>query len=77
MNFDAINRIAHNLFVLDTVSRVPCGIRFIIKERKKRKTNSISILQLEHDSDSEASRTFVFENEGHTLGNVLKAIICR
>lgn len=34
-------------------------------------------LQLEHNNDNEASRTFVFENEGHTLGNVLKSIICR
>lgn len=29
------------------------------------------------DNISDRSKTFVFENEGHTLGNVLKAIICR
>lgn len=27
--------------------------------------------------DNESSCTFVFDNEGHTLGNVLKSIICR
>lgn len=33
--------------------------------------------QLENTDDNETSCTFVFENEGHTLGNVLKSIICR
>lgn len=26
---------------------------------------------------NDRSKTFVFENEGHTLGNVLKSLICR
>ncbi|XP_058818211.1 probable DNA-directed RNA polymerases I and III subunit RPAC2 [Topomyia yanbarensis] len=29
------------------------------------------------ESAGESSRTFVFEDEGHTLGNVLKSIICK
>lgn len=29
------------------------------------------------DNIGDRSKTFVFENEGHTLGNVLKSIICR
>ncbi|XP_055547127.1 probable DNA-directed RNA polymerases I and III subunit RPAC2 [Wyeomyia smithii] len=29
------------------------------------------------ESTGESSRTFVFEDEGHTLGNVLKSIICK
>lgn len=29
------------------------------------------------DNVGDRSKTFVFENEGHTLGNVLKSIICR
>ncbi|XP_055302779.1 probable DNA-directed RNA polymerases I and III subunit RPAC2 [Sitodiplosis mosellana] len=36
-----------------------------------------SIAVLENVDDNESSCTFVFENEGHTLGNVLKSIICR
>lgn len=37
-----------------------------------------AIAELSSDgSVDERSKTFVFENEGHTLGNVLKSIICR
>uniref|UniRef100_A0A2M3ZJV0 DNA-directed RNA polymerases I and III subunit RPAC2 n=1 Tax=Anopheles braziliensis TaxID=58242 RepID=A0A2M3ZJV0_9DIPT len=35
------------------------------------------IAELAGDEQSESSRTFVFEDEGHTLGNVLKTIICK
>lgn len=37
------------------------------------------IVQLsgDDDDDTERSKTFVFSDEGHTLGNVLKAIIGR
>lgn len=36
------------------------------------------IAELSSDENTnERSKTFVFENEGHTLGNVLKSIICR
>lgn len=31
----------------------------------------------ENQNADEKSRTFVFENEGHTLGNALRCIICR
>lgn len=33
--------------------------------------------QLQSTEESESSCTFVFEDEGHTLGNVLKSIIGR
>ncbi|XP_035910800.1 probable DNA-directed RNA polymerases I and III subunit RPAC2 [Anopheles maculipalpis] len=36
------------------------------------------LAELSGDENSgESSRTFVFEDEGHTLGNVLKSIICK
>lgn len=36
------------------------------------------IAELANDGEvSDCSKTFVFENEGHTLGNVLKTIIGR
>lgn len=36
------------------------------------------IVELAGDEQvGDRSKTFVFENEGHTLGNVLKSIICR
>jgi DNA-directed RNA polymerase I and III subunit RPAC2 len=36
------------------------------------------IAELAGDENSgENSRTFVFENEGHTLGNILKSIIAK
>lgn len=37
----------------------------------------IAELASDESSADDRSKTFVFENEGHTLGNVLKSIICR
>ncbi|XP_014204858.1 probable DNA-directed RNA polymerases I and III subunit RPAC2 [Copidosoma floridanum] len=33
------------------------------------------LAELAGDGDDEKSRTFVFEDEGHTLGNILRSII--
>lgn len=41
-------------------------------------TNMPLIAELANEGEvSDSSKTFVFENEGHTLGNVLKSIIGR
>lgn len=40
-------------------------------------TTIAHLLQLTGDEDCETDSTFVFSNEGHTLGNALRSIIAR